>query len=72
VDGKTFKMTRLVGESSSSIEDAIKTALRTSGKAVRGHNWARIIDLRANLGEDASIDRWQATVEVAFEVEEDA
>lgn len=69
-DGTTFKMTKLVGESSDSIEAAARVALATSGKAVRGQNWAHIVDIRANLNDDASVDRWQVTVEVAFEVEE--
>ncbi len=70
-DGTTFKLTKLVGESSTSIEDAAKVALATSGRAVRGQTWAHVTDIRANLGEGGNVDRWQVTVEVAFEVEED-
>lgn len=68
----TFKMTTLVGESTDSIEDAIRTALSTSGKAVRGQTWMKVADIRANLGDGASIDRWQVSVEVAFKVEEES
>lgn len=68
--GRTYKYSKLAGESSEGIEDAVKTALASSGKTIRGHNWAHVVDIRANLNDDGSIDRWQATVEVAFEVEE--
>lgn len=71
MEGRTFKMSKLVGESTEGIESAVETALRSSGKTIRGHDWAQIVDLRANLNDDGSVDRWQATVEVAFEVEED-
>ena len=65
----TFKMSKLVGESSESIEAAVRHALTTSAANVRGQTWAHITDLRANLGEGGSIDRWQVTVEVAFEID---
>lgn len=68
---RTFKMTKLVGESGKGLEEAARAALKTSGAAVRGHEWARIVDVRMNLGKGAKIDRWQVTVEVAFQVEED-
>lgn len=68
---RTYKMTKLVGESSESIEAAVETAVATSGNKVRGLNWAHIVDLRANLTQDGKVERWQATVEVAFRVESD-
>ena len=70
--GATFKMTTLVGESDQSIEDAVRTALKTSGNAVRGQTWMQVTDIRANLGDHAEIDRWQVSVDVAFRVEQDA
>lgn len=69
-DGTTFKLTKLIGESASSIEDAAGVALATSGSKVRGQTWAHLTDIRANLGDDGSVDRWQVTVEVAFKVEQ--
>jgi hypothetical protein len=69
-DNAGFKVTKLVGESPEGIESAVRSALRTSARAVRGQTWAHITDLRANLGEGGQVDRWQVTVEVAVEVEE--
>lgn len=66
---KTYKMTKVVGESEAGIEQAAKAALKTSAEAVRGHTWASVADIRANLGEGGTVDRWQVTLEVAFEVE---
>jgi len=62
-------MTQLVGESSEGIEDAVRTALAASAEEVRGHTWLQVADIRANLGEGGSVDRWQVTVDVAFKVE---
>ncbi len=72
MEGRTFKMTKVVGESPESIEMAAANALKMSGKAVRGHDWAKVVDIRANLNDDASVDLWQVTVEVAFQVEEES
>ena len=68
--GTTFKMTKLVGESATGIEDAVRTALGTSAANVHGQTWCHITDLRANINESGGVDRWQVTVEVAFKVDQ--
>lgn len=68
--GKTYKLTKLVGESATGIEDAVKTALATSASRVHGQTWANITDLRANLNESGGVDLWQVEVEVAFAVDD--
>lgn len=65
----TYKMEKLVGESADGIEAAVLEALGTSASEVHGQNWANITDLRANINESGGVDRWQVTVEVAFEVD---
>lgn len=70
-DGDTFKMIKLVGESSKGIEGAVECALHKAGETLRGHSWAHIVDLRANLAPDGSVDAWQATVEAAFKLEQE-
>lgn len=67
--GTTFKMTQLVGESEESIEAAVQTALATSASKVHGQTWLHVTDIRANLGDGGTIDRWQAAVDVAFKVD---
>ncbi len=65
----TFKMERLVGESTGGIEAAVNTALATSAEKVHGQSWAHVVDIRANIGDQGAVDRWQVTVEVAFKVD---
>ncbi len=67
--GNTFKMAKLVGESSDGIEAAVLEALGTSADNVDGQTWAHITDLRANINDQGGVDRWQVTVEVAFKVQ---
>ena len=64
----TFKLTTLVGESPTGIEDAVRTALETSAANVRGQTWCEVKDIRANINEEGGVDRWQVEVQVAFKV----
>lgn len=65
----TYKMTTLVGESQSGIEDAVLTALATSAEKVHGQTGCEISDLRANINADGKVDAWQVKVQVAFSVD---
>jgi len=67
--GTTFKMTKLIGESPTGIEDAVRTALETSASKVHGQTWCHVTDIRANINESGGVDRWQVAVEVAFEID---
>lgn len=67
--GDTFKVIKLVGSSSKSIEDAVETALGKSGESIHGHSWAQIVDVRVNLKSDGQVEAWQATLEAGFKVE---
>ena len=66
----TFKLTRLIGESPDGIEAAVRTALSTSAEKVHGQNWIEVKDIRANVGDGGTIERWQVEIDVAFAVDE--
>ncbi|MET0728715.1 MAG: dodecin domain-containing protein [Acidimicrobiales bacterium] len=68
--GTTYKLTKLIGEAPESIEAAVTTALATSAAKVHGQEWCHVTDIRANVNEHGTVDRWQVQVEVAFEVDE--
>ncbi|MGB5809305.1 MAG: dodecin family protein [Polyangiales bacterium] len=64
----TYKHARITGESSDGIEGAIRTALETSAKAVKGHSWFEVVDIRGSLGSGGRIESYQVTLEIAFAV----
>jgi flavin-binding protein dodecin len=68
--GTTYKLTKLVGESPTGIEDAVQTALATSAARVHGQTWANLTDLRVNIGDNGKVELWQVEVEVAFKVDD--
>jgi len=70
MSSSTYKLTTLIGESSEGIEDAVRTALSTSAAKVHGQEWVQVADIRANVNEQGTVDRWQVQVEVAFRVDD--
>ena len=69
MEGTTFKLTKLVGEAAGGIEEAVLVALGTSSERVHGQTWCQVTDIRANINESGTVDRWQVQVEVAFKVD---
>lgn len=65
----SFKVVKVVGESSEGLEAAALAALKTSADRVHGQTWMQITDIRANTNDDGGIDRWQVTAEIAFKVD---
>jgi dodecin len=70
MSASSYKVTKLIGESSGGIEDAVRTALATSASKVHGQEWCQVTDIRANVNEQGGVDRWQVQVDVAFRVDE--
>ena len=68
---RTYKLTRLIGESADGIEGAVRTALQTSAGKVHGQDWIEVKDIRANVGPGGTIERWQVEIDVAFAVDDD-
>jgi dodecin len=71
VTERTYKLTNLIGESPESIEAAVQTALTTSAGKVHGQDWIEVKDIRANVNENGTVDRWQVELRVAFAVDDD-
>jgi dodecin len=67
---RTFKLTRLIGESPDNIEGAVNVALATSRDKVHGQEWIEVKDIRAKVGDGGSVERWQVEIDVAFLVDE--
>lgn len=70
MSNRTYKLTRLIGESPDGIEGAVQTALSTSAGKVHGQDWIEVKDIRANVDEQGNVDRWQVEIDVAFAVED--
>ena len=63
-----YKSLELTGSSSSSIEDAVSTAIAKANETVRNMQWFEIVETRGHI-EDGKVAHWQVTVKVGFTLE---
>jgi flavin-binding protein dodecin len=69
MDNSVYKKIELTGTSDKSIEEAINNAISKAAKTVRKMRWFEVVEVRGAINED-HVAQWQATVKVAFNVEE--
>lgn len=63
-----YKTIELTGSSTTTIEDAVQTAIDKAAKTVRNMRWFEVLETRGYL-EESKIAYWQATVKISFTVE---
>ena len=64
-----YKTIELVGSSTASADDAVRTAIAKAAKTVRHLRWFEVTETRGQI-EDGRIAYWQVTVKVGFTLEE--
>ena len=63
--GKTFKLIEIVGVSSESHEDAIKSAVSEASKTLKGLSWFEVVQMRGGIKE-GNIEEYQVILKVGF------
>jgi len=63
--GKTFKLIEIVGVSSESHEDAIKSAISEASKTLKGLSWFEVVQMRGGIKE-GNIEEYQVILKVGF------
>jgi len=63
-----YKSIELTGSSTSSIEDAVTTAIAKANESVRNMHWFEIVETRGHI-EDGKVAHWQVTLKVGFTLE---
>jgi dodecin len=64
-----YKVVELVGSSSTSIEDAVNTAVTRASETLRNLRWFEVLQTRGHI-EDGKIQHFQVTLRVGFTLEE--
>jgi flavin-binding protein dodecin len=64
-----YKHIELTGSSTTSMEDAIQTAIARASRTIRGMHWFQVTDTRGYL-EEGKVAYWQVTIKVGFTLEE--
>jgi flavin-binding protein dodecin len=63
-----YKQIELTGSSTTSIEDAVKTAIEKASKTLRNLHWFEIIETRGQI-EDNKVAYWQVTIKAGLRIE---
>jgi len=64
-----YKITELVGSSTTSIEDAVNQAVDRASKTLRHMGWFEVVETRGHI-ENGKIAHWQVTVKVGFRLDD--
>ena len=60
-----YKSLELTGSSSTSSDDAVRTAISRASKSVRNIKWFQVTDVRGHVA-DGNVAHWQVTIKVGF------
>jgi hypothetical protein len=64
-----YKLIELSGTSTTSIEDAIESAIKRANKTIKDLCWFQVVETRGNI-EKGKVHHWQVTIKVGFTVKE--
>lgn len=64
-----YKHVELTGTSSTSIEDAVQSAIARAAKTVRNIRWLQITETRGQV-DNGKVIQWQVTLKAGFTLEE--
>jgi flavin-binding protein dodecin len=64
-----YKHIELTGTSSTSIEDAVQSAIARASKSVRNLRWMQITETRGHI-ENGKVVQWQVTIKAGFTLDE--
>ena len=63
----TYGITEVVGSSSTSIDEAITTAVARASATVRGLDWFEVTETRGHI-ENGKVGHYQVTLKVGFRI----
>jgi flavin-binding protein dodecin len=64
-----YNVTEIVGTSETSVDDAIRSAIKRSAKTLRNLDWFETTEIRGHL-DNGEIKHFQVTLKVGFRLEE--
>ncbi|GGF36860.1 dodecin [Williamsia phyllosphaerae] len=64
-----YRITEIVGSSTTSIDDAIKGAVTRASSTVRNLEWFEVVETRGHI-ENGQVAHFQVTLKVGFKLED--
>lgn len=63
-----YKVVEIVGTSSTSVDDAVRTAIERASQTLRNLRWFEVTQTRGDI-EDGKISHYQVTLRIGFTME---
>ena len=65
---EVYKLIELTGTSTTSIEEAVNTAIKRAHKTIKKLCWFQVVETRGHI-DKGKVDHWQVSIKVGFTVE---
>jgi flavin-binding protein dodecin len=62
---KIYKLIEIVGVSSTSIEDAVQTAIGRASQSLKNLDWFEVVEARGSI-QDGKVNEFQVKLKVGF------
>lgn len=63
------KVIKIIGQSTDSFDEAVKSAVETTTKTVRNVKSFRVDDMSGEVGADGKVENYRVSLEIAFVIE---
>lgn len=64
-----YKSIELTGSSTTTMEDAVRNAIRKAAGTLHNLQWFQVIETRGHIAKD-DIQHWQVTVKIGFTLDD--
>ncbi|MBB6036764.1 dodecin [Phytomonospora endophytica] len=65
-----YRVTEVVGSSTESIDDAVRTAVERASRTLRKLDWFEATEIRGHI-QDGAVAHFQVTVKVGFRLDDE-
>lgn len=65
MEDKIYKLIEIVGVSSTSIEDAVQTAISRANQSLKNLDWFEVVEARGAI-QDGKVSEFQVKIKVGF------
>jgi len=69
MSNRTYRLTEIVGTSTSGLDDAIRNGLGRAAETVRHLDWFEVTEIRGHI-VDGEVDHYQVSMKVGFRLED--
>jgi dodecin len=69
VSDHVYRLSEIVGSSTTSVDDAVRTAIRKAAQTVRNIEWFQTQEIRGQV-VDGDVAYYQVTLKIGFRVED--